>query len=200
MYPDQSAILGRAHGWATTTDSFPLTDHEPSRSEFNVPPSLAPDFAPPMPPEPMHYSVASGEESPTGFIARVSRVYANKPGKPSVRSELHMPDRQYAEKLLHEARVALAQGRYEAARASALKAREFDVNYELFDERPAHILAAIERKTGKTSVPATTSTKVAQKPARSAEIRTRRAEPSGGTATKQLVTERRNGGWLFANP
>jgi Flp pilus assembly secretin CpaC/tetratricopeptide (TPR) repeat protein len=54
--------------------------------------------------------------------------------------------------LLRKARVAMARGAYEEARARALQARQLGVTYGLWDDRPEHVLAEIERLTGQSTV------------------------------------------------
>ncbi len=56
--------------------------------------------------------------------------------------------KQLATQLLQEAQKDLEAGRYAEARTKALKARELDVTYNLFELRPEHILAEVERRTG----------------------------------------------------
>uniref|UniRef100_A0A7C4QX10 Type II/III secretion system secretin-like domain-containing protein n=1 Tax=Schlesneria paludicola TaxID=360056 RepID=A0A7C4QX10_9PLAN len=54
--------------------------------------------------------------------------------------------------LVASARADLKAGRYEEARRKALQAQElelaYDVVFELWDDRPSHVLAAIDRQTG----------------------------------------------------
>ena len=63
--------------------------------------------------------------------------------------------------LMREARVALADGKYELARARALQAKQLGVSWGLLGDRPEHVLSAIERATGqKTIVAGTTAVTV----------------------------------------
>lgn len=59
-----------------------------------------------------------------------------------------LTEKEQASVLLKQARQALNSGNYDDARTLALQAQDYEVAYELFEERPQHILAAIERKTG----------------------------------------------------
>ena len=53
--------------------------------------------------------------------------------------------------LLKQARADLKSGRADEARRKAIEAGQLDVAYTLFDERPEHVLADIDRVTGQTS-------------------------------------------------
>ena len=59
-----------------------------------------------------------------------------------------LTEKQQASVLLKQARQALTAGHYDDARSLAIQAQDYDVAYKLFEERPQHILAEIERKTG----------------------------------------------------
>ncbi|MEQ9068658.1 MAG: hypothetical protein RLO18_18120, partial [Gimesia chilikensis] len=59
-----------------------------------------------------------------------------------------LSEKEQAVVLLKQARSALNSGNYDDARTLALQAQDYDVAYKLFEERPQHILAEIERKTG----------------------------------------------------
>jgi len=67
----------------------------------------------------------------------------NAAGAPSGQSA-----RQEALRLMKEARADLEAGHIEEARIKALKADEFEVAWGVFEERPRHLLAEIDRKTG----------------------------------------------------
>ena len=58
--------------------------------------------------------------------------------------------RQQAETLLEQSRAALEAGRYEEARQKANAAAGMHVAWGLFDERPEHLLGAINRRAGET--------------------------------------------------
>ncbi|MFH1299675.1 MAG: hypothetical protein ABIK07_01345, partial [Planctomycetota bacterium] len=59
-----------------------------------------------------------------------------------------LTEKEQAAVLLKQARQALNSGNYDDARTLAIQAQDYDVAYKLFEERPQHILAEIERKTG----------------------------------------------------
>ncbi|HAH43624.1 MAG TPA: hypothetical protein DCM07_01985, partial [Planctomycetaceae bacterium] len=59
-----------------------------------------------------------------------------------------LTEKEQASVLLKQARQSLNSGNYDDARTLALQAKDYDVAYQLFEERPQHILAEIERKTG----------------------------------------------------
>ncbi|MCH9791130.1 MAG: hypothetical protein K0U82_09935, partial [Planctomycetes bacterium] len=59
-----------------------------------------------------------------------------------------LTEKEQATVLLKQARQALNAGNYDDARTIAIQAQDYDVAYKLFEERPQHILAEIERKTG----------------------------------------------------
>ena len=59
--------------------------------------------------------------------------------------------------LVRQARAALGRGDIAEARLKALQARQLGVTYGLFDDRPEHILAEIERQTGEQTFPAESS-------------------------------------------
>ncbi|MEO1999164.1 MAG: hypothetical protein ABGZ17_28290, partial [Planctomycetaceae bacterium] len=60
--------------------------------------------------------------------------------------------KQEAARLLLEARIDITAGRHEQARAKALKAKQLNVAYNLFEERPEHILADVERKSATVTI------------------------------------------------
>ncbi|MCA8995786.1 MAG: hypothetical protein KDA80_02345 [Planctomycetaceae bacterium] len=55
--------------------------------------------------------------------------------------------KQQAVEILQAARGAMAQGHYQEARDLALQAQQLEVSWGLFEDRPDHLLADIERKT-----------------------------------------------------
>lgn len=56
-----------------------------------------------------------------------------------------MVNRHRAVRLMKEARAAARQGDYDAARARVMQARSFKVSWGLWEERPEHLLAEIDR-------------------------------------------------------
>lgn len=67
-------------------------------------------------------------------------------------SESEADRKARADELLKMARQAIDAGHYDEARSYALEAHDLDVVYGLFDDRPEHLLADIERKTGTTII------------------------------------------------
>ncbi|MFG0332825.1 MAG: hypothetical protein ACF8TS_05625, partial [Maioricimonas sp. JB049] len=67
-------------------------------------------------------------------------------------SESEADRKARADDLLKMARQAIEAGHFTEARTYALEANELDVVYGLFDDRPEHLLADIERKTGTTII------------------------------------------------
>ncbi len=75
--------------------------------------------------------------------------FANQSANPFDGSQtVKLTEKEQATVLLKQARQALNNGDYADARTLAIQAQGYDVAYELFDERPQHILTEIERKTG----------------------------------------------------
>jgi type II secretory pathway component GspD/PulD (secretin) len=119
-------------------------------------------------------SWGSGEQSPKQFLdslsGSTSRVLSNgfNPGdawsQPPADAKVNPFSEQPAETarsrsqqgqavaLLRKARVAMSRGEYEEARARALQARQLGVTYGLWDDRPEHVLAEIERLTGQATM------------------------------------------------
>lgn len=72
---------------------------------------------------------------------------ADLPGDDSAAAKIaDTPSRQRAQELLRQATAELNLNHFAAARRLALQAAEIDAPYGLFDARPEHVLAAIDRK------------------------------------------------------
>jgi hypothetical protein len=103
--------------------------------------------------------------TPTSFDTPVSAVNAQS-------------GRQEALRLMREPREDLETSRFDEARVKALKADEFDVAWGVFEERPRHLLAEIERKTG-TRTFARGSSRDARNTKQSAEMAAVETAPAG---------------------
>ncbi|QDU52469.1 outer membrane porin HofQ [Gimesia panareensis] len=87
--------------------------------------------------------VAAVEESAEG------NPFGNSSGNPFDGTQTRkLTEKEQAVVLLKQARQSLKSGNYDDARTLALQAQDYDVAYQLFEDRPQHILAEIERKTG----------------------------------------------------
>src|SRR5690606_11076172 len=63
------------------------------------------------------------------------------------------PVKQQAVDLLSQAKKAIAEGRYDDARAIALRANDLKAEYGLLELQPKHVLAEIEQLTGTITLP-----------------------------------------------
>ncbi|MCA9016029.1 MAG: tetratricopeptide repeat protein, partial [Planctomycetaceae bacterium] len=101
-----------------------------------------------------------------------SNPFSNPAANPFDGSQTHkLTEKEQASALLKQARQALNAGNFDDARTLAIQAQDYDVAYKLFEERPQHILAEIERKTGARifAGQSTPSMPVAQSDARSSD-------------------------------
>ncbi|MCA9020845.1 MAG: hypothetical protein KDA74_11925, partial [Planctomycetaceae bacterium] len=87
-------------------------------------------------------------------VAGIEEPAGSNPFSPSAANpfdgsqDRKLTEKEQASVLLQQARQSLNAGNYDDARTLALQAQDYDVAYKLFEERPQHILAEIERKTG----------------------------------------------------
>lgn len=82
-------------------------------------------------------------DSKTGFSA-AAEVEEPEPALPK-NATVDMINKHKAGKLMKEARAAFKAGDIDVARARAMQARSFKVSWGLWDERPDHLLAEIDR-------------------------------------------------------
>jgi general secretion pathway protein D len=119
--------------------SLPLAATTP-RAEDPIPmpevtslPSVTPSADPFQPPQPL----GQGAQ----LAAQPAATRAGAADKP-------LTEREYALQLVAEARQLMREGRYDEARAAALKAQQEDVSYGLFDDRPELVLRQLDRMSG----------------------------------------------------
>ena len=94
-------------------------------------------------------------------------------------------DKQLSQQLLTQAQSAINSGNLEQARTLALQAQELDVAYGLFDIRPDHVIAKIDRASNNLTI-----AKNSQKAKESAkQLANPKSLTSSKTARKVLPTE-----------
>lgn len=108
---------------------------------------------------------------------------ASTPAPSSASTRIGSPKEQTLA-LVASARADLKAGRYEEARRKALQAQElelaYDVVFDLWDDRPSHVLAAIDRQTGTL-----TATKTSSEPSGAKLAGAPQAGKSGAESKKQ---------------
>ncbi len=104
----------------------------------------------PMPevaPLPMVTPVADPFQPPQPFSPQTG--LAAQPTQPQAApAQQPLTEREYALQLVAEARQLMREGRYDEARAAALKAQSEEVSYGLFDDRPELVLRQLDRLSG----------------------------------------------------
>ena len=71
---------------------------------------------------------------------------------PALEDLVQRSDKEKALAYLVQAKQSMQKGDYEVARAKVLQAKQLNVSYTLFEERPEHILAEIERKSATVTI------------------------------------------------
>ena len=111
----------------------PVVEERIPMPEVSPLPTVTPVADPFQPPQPF---------SPqTGLAAQPAQPQTAPAQQP-------LTEREYALQLVAEARQLMREGRYDEARAAALKAQAEEVSYGLFDDRPELVLRQLDRLSG----------------------------------------------------
>ncbi len=137
--PDQLVAEIQRRQKQSVPKPLPLVSTPPAVEEQIPMPEVAPlptvtpvadPFQPPQPFSPQ-----------TGLAAQPAQPQAAPAQQP-------LTEREYALQLVAEARQLMREGRYDEARAAALKAQSEEVSYGLFDDRPELVLRQLDRLSG----------------------------------------------------